>query len=103
MHLTTWATIILAAAGRAVRGQAVDPDPTFDAITKPGLDENVPAGKTYTVEWIVPDTAPAGPVTLTLLGGKDGGSLNPLGDIGSKCDSCPSKTGAVVNPWTRSD
>jgi hypothetical protein len=82
MHFITRATALLAFAASALA--ANDPDPTFDAITKPGLDEKVPAGETYTIEWIVPPTAPAGPVTISLLGGKDGGSLDPITDIASK-------------------
>ena len=69
--------------GLAASASAQAPDPNFDAITKPGLHEEVSAGSVYTVEWVAPPTAPKGSVSITLLGGASPGSLVPISDIAS--------------------
>ncbi|SPO00966.1 uncharacterized protein DNG_03714 [Cephalotrichum gorgonifer] len=53
----------------------------FDTITKPETDEKIAAGSTYTIVW---EAAPAKyddeTVTISLIAGKDRGSLIPLAD-----------------------
>lgn len=87
MQLVTRVAALLALTATSLA--QLEPDPDFDAITKPGLNEKVPAGKTYTVEWTQPETAPDGPVTLSLIGGVDQGHQNVLEEIGSKRNPAP--------------
>ena len=75
----TMSAAAFAAFITAVLAQTAD----FDAITKPTKDEKIPAGSTYQVEWQV-SAQYLGPVTLSLLGGADPGSLQALGAIGSE-------------------
>lgn len=84
MHLLFSVSALVAALAARALGQDLDPDPNFDAITRPGLNEAVVAGTTYTIEWTVPPTAPSGPVTITLLGGPNQGGLDPVATVVSK-------------------
>ncbi len=60
-----------------------DVTPGFDAITKPGQGESVPAGSTYQIVW-QPSAAHPGAVTLGLLGGASTATLSVVGTIASK-------------------
>jgi hypothetical protein len=81
-------------------GLAADPDPNFDAITKPTTGENVPAGSTYTIQWEVPSGAPTGQVTIELLGGQTNLTLSPVSTIASKSTwkTLPEIQTAVADP-----
>ncbi len=57
--------------------------PRFDVISKPTKDENVPAGSTYDIVW-APSAGYTGTVTISLLGGADAGSLQPVETIKSE-------------------
>ncbi|RLL96279.1 hypothetical protein CFD26_105765 [Aspergillus turcosus] len=56
----------LAALAMAATSPDYSQDPSGNAILKPGLNEQVPAGKPYTIEW---DPTTTGPVSLILLRG----------------------------------
>ncbi|GFF80574.1 uncharacterized serine-rich protein C1E8.05 [Aspergillus udagawae] len=56
----------LAALAMAATKPDYTQDPTGNAIVKPGLNEQVPAGKPYTIEW---DPTTTGPISLVLLRG----------------------------------
>ncbi|KAH8896818.1 hypothetical protein GQ53DRAFT_743375 [Thozetella sp. PMI_491] len=57
----------LSLAGALLASQALA---AFDTLTKPTDMEKVPAGSTYTVEWLLDDSFPTGPVTIKLAGGE---------------------------------
>ncbi len=60
-----------------------DVTPGFDAITKPGQGESVPAGSKYQIVW-QPSAAHPGAITLGLLGGASTATLSVVGIIASK-------------------
>ncbi len=60
-----------------------DVTPGFDAITKPGQGESVPAGSKYQIVW-QPSAAHPGAITLGLLGGASAATLSVVGTIASK-------------------
>jgi len=61
----------------------------FDVISKPGNFEKVPASSTYNIVWD-PKPEHAGTVTISLIGGKDQKSLQPVGTLG-KADNSAGK------------
>ncbi|PKX97273.1 GPI anchored serine-threonine rich family protein [Aspergillus novofumigatus IBT 16806] len=83
----------LAALAMAATKPDYTQDPTGNAILKPGLNELVPAGKPYTVEW---DPTTTGPVSLVLLRGP---STNVV-PIETLADSIPNSGSFSWTPST---
>lgn len=75
LHISLMAIL---GAARSVLAQTSD----FHALTRPGMNEEVPAGKTYTVTWNVAEDYEDGEVVIGLLGGDSGSTLQSLGTIG---------------------
>jgi len=80
---------ISAAALAALISTALAQTSDFDPIFTPTKDEKVPAGKDYEITWQSVAKYPGG-VTLSVLGGADPGSLQPIGTIG-KADNSAGK------------
>lgn len=59
---------------------AVD-DINFNNAFKPAQGEEIPAGKTYKVEWTLPSDAKKGPISILLVGGADQGSQQVLSTL----------------------
>lgn len=59
---------------------AVD-DTNFNNAFKPAKGEEIPAGKTYKVEWTLPSDAKKGPISILLVGGADQGSQQVLSTL----------------------
>ncbi|EAW17793.1 GPI anchored serine-threonine rich family protein [Aspergillus fischeri NRRL 181] len=83
----------LAALAMAATKPDYTQDPTGNAILKPGLNELVPAGKQYTIEW---DPTTTGPVSLVLLRGP---STNVV-PIETLADSIPNSGSFSWTPST---
>lgn len=58
------------------------PTSGFHALTRPGRNEKVPAGKKYKVRWKVAEEYEDEKVVISLLGGDTGSTLDPIGTIG---------------------
>jgi hypothetical protein len=66
--------------GIAVLLQASCSLAVFNVMDKPLKYENITAGTTYTLQWIVDPISPTGPVTIILAGGESHpGGLFPIG------------------------
>jgi len=79
--------VLAAVLGLAGLGVAHDsePDAHFDSIFKPGPDEAVPAGKTYTIQWTAPhDDTLNGPVRIVLYGGSSAATLSTVKTVASE-------------------
>lgn len=72
---------ISAAAVLAYVASAVAQTTGFDSVYSPASWESIPAGKTFTVEWQVPDAYKGKTVSLSLIGGETQGTQVPLLDI----------------------
>ncbi|KAF4213563.1 hypothetical protein CNMCM8980_007771 [Aspergillus fumigatiaffinis] len=83
----------LAALAMAATKPDYTQDPTGNAILKPGLNELVPVGKPYTIEW---DPTTTGPVSLVLLRGP---STNVV-PIETLADSIPNSGSFSWTPST---
>ncbi|GIJ85933.1 hypothetical protein Asppvi_004804 [Aspergillus pseudoviridinutans] len=68
-------------------------DPSGNAIVKPGLNEQVPAGKPYTIEW---DPTTTGPISLVLLRGPSNNVL----PIATLADNIPNSGSFSWTPST---
>ena len=56
----------------------------FDAINIPEENQVIPAGSTFEVKWDAPATYLTGTISISLIGGADQGSLQPIAEIDSK-------------------
>ncbi|GIK00095.1 hypothetical protein Aspvir_004110 [Aspergillus viridinutans] len=83
----------LAALALAATNPDYTHDPSGNAIVKPGLNEQVPAGKPYTIEW---DPTTTGPVSLVLLRGPSNNVL----PIATLADSIPNSGSFSWTPST---
>ncbi|RKU46053.1 hypothetical protein DL546_002671 [Coniochaeta pulveracea] len=83
----TLTTAVLAFASSVL---AADPTDGFDVISKPGQDEQVPAGATYEVTW-EPNSNYTGTISLSLLGGASQGTLQNLGPLATGIDGAAGK------------
>lgn len=88
----TLTTAVLAFASSVL---AADPTDGFDVISKPGQDEQVPAGATYEVTW-EPNSNYTGTISLSLLGGASQGTLQNLGPLASKRHSFAARVLVVM-------
>ncbi|GFF51648.1 uncharacterized serine-rich protein C1E8.05 [Aspergillus udagawae] len=83
----------LAALAMAATKPDYTQDPTGNAIVKPGLNEQVPAGKPYTIEW---DPTTTGPISLVLLRGPS----NNVVPIATLADNIPNSGSFSWTPST---
>ncbi|KAH8885087.1 hypothetical protein GQ53DRAFT_367194 [Thozetella sp. PMI_491] len=79
MHFTAATVLAFAASALA---QTLH----FDAITKPGQSETIPAGSKYTIQW-EPSTEYSGTVSLSVIGGASPQTLQPVADIAKSVDN----------------
>lgn len=70
------------AAVLALASSVLAQTPGFNVISKPGNFEDVPAGSTYSVVWSPSPAYSGKSVTVSLIGGKDQGSLQPIETLG---------------------
>lgn len=70
------------AAVLALASSVLAQTPGFNVISKPGNFEDVPAGSTYTVVWSPSPDYAGKSVTVSLIGGKDQKSLQPIDTLG---------------------
>ena len=84
----------------ALASSAVAQKAGWAVVTSPAKDQQVPTGQSFNIEW-TPGKA-KGPVTISLMGGKDQGSQQTIGDLLRAADSafilpqCP-EIGVIIN------
>lgn len=73
------------AAVLALATSALAQTPGFDVISKPGKNEQVPAGSTFDIKW--DPASHDGTVTLSLIGGPEPAKLDVLQEIAKSVDN----------------
>jgi hypothetical protein len=73
----------IASAVVAFAASALAQTEGFDAINIPEENQVIPAGSTFEVKWDAPATYLTGTISISLIGGADQGSLQPIAEIDS--------------------
>lgn len=81
MRFTISAAAVVAFASSVL---AQDPTSDFDPITEPALNEAVPAGQTFNIQWTSSDKYADELIDIALIGGPDQKSLVPVTTVASE-------------------